>query len=334
VWSLVIGTYASIVFSVIASWAFAGFVPHPRRAEVRMWRELARFGRPVVAGSMIRRVVAELPVLALGPVKGAAVLGQFTYAYRAASQPLGAVVNVGGYVLLPAFSRLSSHDERFRAAVLTSLRWLCILSFPAGMLMIPLGRPAVILGFGAQWRDAGDAAMVLGVYCVALSLDSIASEAWKAVARTDMLPRMHGLSLVLTALLVGALVEPFGLIGVTVGMSVAAVGVAVYATRGMSRVLDIPLGDLLREIWPPALASTLMAASLYCLQHWVVRAEQHGIALGIALVALEALLGTALYALVMARVAPGPTRQVLDAARALPARLRARRGAAGAAGAA
>lgn len=196
--------------------------------------------------------------------------------------------------------------------------------------MIPLAPPAVVLVFGERWREAGHAAMVLGVYCVALSLDSIASEAWKAVARTDMLPRMHGLSLVLTAVFVGALVEPFGLIGVTVGMSLAAAGVAAYATRGMSRVLGIPLADLLRELWPPALASTLMAGGLYCLQRWVVRAEHHGIALGIALVALEALLGGVLYTLVMARVAPGPTGELLRAARALPGRLRERSQAAGA----
>ena len=180
------------VMNVSAAWVFARWRPRPRLARRDTWRELARFGRPVVGGNLIRRLVQEIPVLALGRFSGAGALGQFTYATRIATQSLGAVVNVGGYVLLPAFSRLSVHDERFRTAVRTALRWLCILSFPAGMLLVPLGMPAVVLIFGEQWRVAGHAAMALGVYCAALGLDSIASEAWKANARTDMLPRMHG----------------------------------------------------------------------------------------------------------------------------------------------
>jgi PST family polysaccharide transporter len=324
VWALVIGTYSAALLKVIAAWLFARWRPRPRLARMDTWRELGRFGRPVVAGNLIRRAVEEIPVLALGRFSGAGALGQFTYATRVASQSLGAVVNVGGYVLLPAFSRLSAHDDRFRTAVRTALRWLCILSFPAGMLLVPLGTPAVVLVFGEQWRAAGHAAMALAVYCSALSLDSIASEAWKANARTDMLPRMHGVSLVLTIVFVGALVQ-FGLLGVTIGMSAAAVGVAAYAVRGMSHALNIDLRDLLREIWPPAVAACLMAGALFCLEHFVVRADRYATAAGLALVALEALLGAAVYLSILGVLAPGSTRQLVGVARERLGRLWSRR---------
>jgi O-antigen/teichoic acid export membrane protein len=314
VWALVIGTYAAAVLNVIAAWVFARWRPRPRLARRDTWRELARFGRPVVAGNVLRRAVQEIPILALGRFSGAGALGQFTYATRAASQSLGAVVNVGGYVLLPAFSRLSAHDARFRTAVRTALRWLCILSFPVGMLLVPLGTPAVVLVFGEQWREAGHAAMALAVFCSALSLDSIASEAWKANARTDMLPRMHGVSLLLTIVFVGGLVH-FGVVGVAIGMSAAAVGVAAYAVYGMSHALGIELADLLREIWPPALAACLMAGALFCLEHFAVRSDTHGTFAGLALVAAETLLGLAAYVGILAVFAPRSVRELLSAAR-------------------
>lgn len=314
VWALVIGTYASAILNVTAAWVFARWRPRPRLARRDIWRELSRFGRPVVGGNLIRRLVQEIPVLALGRFSGAGALGQFTYATRIGTQSLGAVVNVGGYVLLPAFSRLSVHDERFRTAVRTALRWLCILSFPVGMLLVPLGTPAVVLIFGEQWRLAGHAAMALGVYCAALGLDSIASEAWKANGRTDMLPRMHGVSLLLTIVFVGALVH-FGVVGVAIGMSAAAVGVAAYAVRGMSHALGIELGDLVREIWPPAIAACLMAGGLFCLEHFVVHADRHGLAGGLALLVAETLIGGALYLALLAAVAPDSVRQLLGAAR-------------------
>jgi O-antigen/teichoic acid export membrane protein len=332
VWALVIGTYASALLNVVAAWLFAGWRPRPRLARLDTWRELARFGRPVVTGNLIRRAVMEIPVLALGRFSGPGALGQFTYATRVGTQSLGAVINVGGYVLLPAFSRLSAHDARFRTAVRTALRWLCVLSFPAGMLLVPLGTPAVVLVFGEQWRDAGHAASALGVYCAALGLDSIASEAWKANARTDMLPRMHGVSLLLTVVFVGALVQ-FGVVGVAIGMSAAAVGVAAYAVRGMAHALNIELADLVREIWPPALAACLMAGALFCLEHFVVRSDTRGTIAGLSLVAAEALLGFAVYLGFLAVLAPRSVRELLGAARDRLGRLGGRRDA-GQAGAA
>jgi PST family polysaccharide transporter len=324
VWSLVIGTYASILSTLIGGWIFVRWRPRLREASLDTWRELARFGRPVMAGNLIRSFVLQVPVLALGRVKGPSAIGQFTYASRTANQPLGAVVNVGGMVLLPAFSRLSAFDARFRAAVRMALRWLCVISFPACMLLLPLGTPAVVLVFGERWRPAGHAVMILSVYSAALSLDLIASEAWKASARTYMLPRMHGLSLVLMAVLVGALVVPFGLVGVAVGMSLSAVGVAAYAVRGMGHALGIRVGDLLNELWPPAVAACVMAAGLFCLEHFVVRADLHATFAGLVLLALETLVGVAVYLAILAMLAPEPTRQLVRGVRRLTARLRSR----------
>lgn len=319
VWALIIGTYAQATVNVVAAWALAGWRPHPRLATIAMWRELARFGRPVLGAELIRRVVSEVPVVAIGRFIGTGALGQFTYASRVASQPIGAIVNAGGYVLLPAFSRLSAHDARFRAALLRALRWVCALAFPAGMIIVPLGMPAVVLIFGEQWRQAGYGAMALGVACAALALDSIASEAWKAYGRPDMLPRMHGISLLLTTLCVAATVS-FGMVGVTIGLSASAVGVAAYAVRGMSSVMDIPIRRLLAEIWPPAVAAVVMATCLVCLEFLVVHADSRGTLVGLALLAGETLIGVALYLGVLTVVARSAVRELLAALRDLNAR--------------
>jgi O-antigen/teichoic acid export membrane protein/GT2 family glycosyltransferase len=313
-WALVIGTYASALVTVLAAWLFAGWRPRPHLASVPMWRELAKFGRLVMGANMIRHVTLELPIIALGRFKGPSVLGQYTYSSRVAQQPLGAVINAGGYVLLPAFSRLAPHDLRFRAAVRRALRWLCITAFPAGLLLVPLGVPAVVLVFGHRWHTAGVGAAALGVYCAALSLDSIASEVWKARARTDMLPRMHTLALLVTIVGVGAGL-PFGVLGVAIGLSVSSIVVAAYAVHGMGTVAGIALADLWREIWPPAAASLLMAGALFCLEQFVVHADRRAVVPGLALVLGQAVLGLALYAAVLFSLSPGFARELLAAAR-------------------
>lgn len=321
VWALVIGTYASAVVKTVAAWGLAGRRPRPRRASIAMWRELAGFGRPVVIAELIRRVAIQVPVVALGRFSGAGPLGQFTYANRVAAQPLGAIVNVGSYVLLPALARLSAHDGRFRAAFLRSLRWMCAVAFPAGLILVPLGVPAVVLVFGETWRDAGYAAMALSGFCAATALDSLASETWKAAGRPDMLPRMHAISLTLTVVLVAAFV-PLGLVGVAAGLSLAATGVAIYAVGGAARVVGLPVARLVREIWPPGAAALAMAGVTYAVEHGLVHAERHGTVVGLLLLAAETLLAAAVYLAVLAAAAPATAAELRAGVATLLRRLR------------
>jgi hypothetical protein len=83
----------------------------------------------------------------------------------------------------------------------------------------------------------------------------------------------------------------------------------------MSRALGIALADLLSEIWPPAIAATAMAGALFCLEHFVVHAERHGTILGLLLLAVETLLGVAIYMSMMSVLAPHVTRELLGALR-------------------
>lgn len=320
VWALVIGTYASALVQTGSSWWLGRWRPQPRLASFSMWRELARYGRPVVISEFVRRVANQAPVVALGRFAGAGPLGQFTYASRVATRAPAAITNVGSYVLLPAFARLSAHDDRYRPAFLRALRWMCAIAFPAGLIFVPLGLPAVVVIFGEPWRDAGYGAMALAGYCATASLASIAAEAWKASGRTDLLPRMHGLALALTLVLVVALL-PFGLVGVCAALSLASIGVGVYAVRGAAHVVGLPVKRLIAEIWPPAVAALVMAGGVYALERGLVHADRHGGAAGLALLVGETVIAVAVYLAAMAVVAPGTTRELV---RAL-ARLRSRR---------
>ena len=69
-------------------------------------------------------------------------------------------MNALSYVLMPALSRISDDEERFRAAVLRSLRWMMVVAFPASLILLALGEPLTVLVFGPDWRPAGRAAAV------------------------------------------------------------------------------------------------------------------------------------------------------------------------------
>jgi O-antigen/teichoic acid export membrane protein len=320
VWGLVAGTYASVAVQAILSWTLIRWRPKPRLASIAMWRELVGYGRHVILGEIVRRVTRELPTVLVGRFVGTAALGQYQYAYRVAGRPLATVVSSTSYVLFPAFARISHDRPRFRQAFLRALRWVCVVSFPASLILFPLGEPVVVLVFGDQWQQAGAALTAMCGYTAGHAFVSLGAEVFKAAGRPQLLPRMHAVSAALTAILMLALL-PFGLIGVAAALSLRSVGTAVYAMWATGTVLELPLRRLLTQIWPPAAAALLMAAVVFPLERLVVDADSHSTPVGLALLAGEALLAVAVYLGALITLAPSLRREL----RALP-RLARRRG--------
>lgn len=324
VWGLVLGTYASAAVASVLSWALVRWWPKLRLASFQMWRELAGYGRHVLASEVVRRVGDVVPVALLGRFVGAAALGQFRYGVRIAMLPQMAVMEAGSYVLFPAFARIATEGERLRKAFVRTFRWMTMTTIPVGLALFPLSVPLAVLVFGERWREAGEAAMAMCAYPGARSVVSIAAETFKATGHPEILPRMHMLSACLAALLMLAML-PFGLLGIAAAVSLSSIGVAAYAIRGVHLVTEIPVRRMLSEIWPPAVAAIIMAGSVYGLELFVIDAESRGTALGLALLAAEAALVAAIYLAALAALAPRMARDFTGLTRVARDRL-ARRG--------
>jgi O-antigen/teichoic acid export membrane protein len=304
VWGLVLAQYASVLVSSVLSWTLARWRPQLRLASFSMWRELISYGRHTIAATTVIRVSEEIPVLLLGRFTGAAPLGQFRYGRRIASLPLAMLMAAASYVLFPAFARIATERERFHASVLRALRWMAILAFGGGLIMIPLAEPLTTLAFGAIWSDAGKAAMALGVFTAARGVSSLIVETLKADGRPDVVTRLNVVEVVVgTAAMIALL--PFGLVGVCIGLSIGSVVRAAYAFDRAHNVVGLPLKRMLDAIRAPLFASLAMVAVLFPLETLVVQAGDQATAVGLLLVALEAALGFAIYAGILHALVPG-----------------------------
>jgi hypothetical protein len=79
-----------------------------------------------------------------------------------------------------------------------------------------------------------------------------------------------------------------------------------------------------REIWPAAVASVAMGGGLFLLEHFAVRSDRHGTALGLVLIAAEAALGAVVYLGLLAVLAPATARELASGVRGLAGRFAAR----------
>lgn len=311
-WGLVIGYYAGAVADIVLSWALLHWWPRLRQISWSMWRELAGYGRFVLAAHTVALGTQQLPVLLIGRFSGASQLGQYRYAERLSTTPAGFVIQAGAYVLFPAFARITGDRVRFRAAMLHSLRLMCALSFPLTTMLIPLGVPAAVLLFGDVWRNAGYATMALAAEAVAGTMTSFASEVLKADGHPERLTRVHIVLFGSSAIAMLALL-PLGLIGVCAGVSIGAIAASVYALAQVRRLNDgIGFRDFGREVLPSLVSAFVMAAVITPLEFLVVHADERGTFVGLVLLAGEAIAGLLVFAASMLVLAPATAREMRD----------------------
>ncbi|MDX6491612.1 MAG: hypothetical protein QOD43_1857 [Gaiellaceae bacterium] len=320
VWALVLGTYASELAQVVASWKASGFRPHLRRASFGMWKELARYGRHVLAATFIDHVALVANTVLLGRFVSTSALGEFRYATRFGIVPQELVVNAASYVLLPAFSRISHDQERFERGFQRSLRWVMVFVVPASLLLLPLGRPLVVLLLGERWLPAGIALMALCAWSAPRAAGSVIGESLKAAGRTDILPRLHLVQAVLAIVFMLAFL-PFGLTGVAAGVAVGSVLAQGYALVRAARVLRFGRRAIVSAVWPPYVAAAPMIAVVFLLDRLSVHAEAHGVGAGLGLLVLEGLLGVAVYLVSLAVLAPSTAAELGTAVHAIRARI-------------
>ncbi len=310
VWGLVIGNYVQIGVDAAATWALARWRPRPGLASFGMWRELVRFGRHVIAAGVVQRAGEQVDRVLVGRFVGTAALGQYQYALRLAMAPFEATLAVAAHVLFPAFARISHDRDRLSSAYLRSLRWVMVVSMPASLILFPLGEPLAVILFGEVWRPAGQALMAMCLFAAGNSLLSICLEGAKAYGRPAVLARVHLVMMGATAAAMLALL-PLGLDGVAAGLSVGAVVGGAYAAFAFSRTVAMPLGRIWAEVWAPGTAAVVMAAAIYPLEHFVLRASTRGVVAGLALIALEAILAALVYVAALWRLAPERGRMIL-----------------------
>ena len=293
-WALVIGMYASAATWVLLSWWLAKWHPFRGRFSFRIWRELAGFGLPLLIDEIAERSCEMVQQVLVGRVFGTAGLGQFRYGYRVASLPSLALIQICGFVLFPAFSRISSDGTRFRQAFLRALGWIWLAALPVGALLLALGQPVVVLLLGEKWRAAGAAASAMAGIGLCAALYSVAAQAIKGAGRSSLLNWFPAITVGLGLPLI-LLLLPFGLVGVGVAISVNSMVVGFVSLVLARSVVGVSVRDTIACVMPSTVSALLALGVVMPLERFVVRSDRYPGLLGLASIVAECVLFSVVY---------------------------------------
>lgn len=324
VWALVAAAYASIVVEAVAAWLACGFRPRRREASMTMWRDLARFSRPLVIGEVVRRVTLQVDVFVLGRFTSPTTLGQYRNGQMLASQPAGVFTQVTSYVILPAFARLAVVPQRLAAAARHAYWVAYSVIVPMSLALIPLGVPLAVTALGPTWRPAGQAIAALSGMLLGNCVWSISAELIKGIGALQFQLRLQWLALVLTVILLVPAGVLWGLIGVSVALSVSTCMIVSLIMVGVARILRLSPRVLFRGLLTPGLASVPMVAAMFLFQHAVnlVAAPE---AARVALLIADVVLGAVVYTAILGVIDPPRRRAAAGVTARALARIRAGR---------
>jgi O-antigen/teichoic acid export membrane protein len=318
-WGFVLATYAAACARTTVVWSLARWRPSRGLVSWQIWRALSSYGRPVVLSSLLREVGFAGSTAVVGRALGTSELGRFRSAQRLVQQANSAIIFGSGYVLLPAFARIWQNEGRFQDAVLRALRTLTLIVFPISLVFIPLGRPFAVILLGEKWRGAGPIMMALAGVGIALALDSVSSEAFKATGHTEILPRMHSLTAVAPVAFMLALLH-FGAPGMGLAMSLGMCVVAAYAVRALSRIARIPLRIILAQLGPASSCSLAMCAAVYLLDRYIVQSGHARGLLGLGLLILDLLAAAVVYLGLLSLIARRSANELMEVGKLLVGR--------------
>ena len=261
VWSLVWGQIAGSLISTVALWFVIDWRPTLKTSK-RVTRRMFSYGGKIVSVNIVSAIVHDADFVVVGRMLGSVMLGLYSIAYRIPEMGITMIIWVIGKVTFPVYAKLRDDQPALRAAFLATLRYLSLLTVPAGIGLALLAEPFVKVLFGENWRGAVPAMQALAVAGCLRSLGSHAGDIYKATGRPDILVK---LGVARAVVLVPAMIwaARYGIEGV----AVAQIFVTALSTAAnlfiAGNMLSVSVWRLLAEFRSAVLGSVLMGVALY-----------------------------------------------------------------------
>jgi O-antigen/teichoic acid export membrane protein len=263
VWSLIAGYIAGTIAMTVAVWHLVDWRPRfrPTRKPVR---RLLGFGGALTGVGIMGAFLNQFDNAVVGRVLGATQLGFYSIANRLPYMFIISLAAATGQVLFPAFATLGGED--MRRGFLTSLRYTTLIALPLTVALITLAEPITLAVFGPHWQPAVAATQVLCLWALMSPVSMVCGNAIKSRGRATLLFMLAIPQAVV--LIVGSLLLVHqGIVAVSwVQAAIAIVAQAVTLTITV-RMLDVHVKDVLVAVGPPILASAVLAAVLYGIDH-------------------------------------------------------------------
>ena len=186
-WSLVGAQLAGAAMTGVAAWWLAPWKPLGRFAWAR-FREMARFGRHMVAGNLLGLLGSYLDNIVVGRWLGAEALGVYGTAFRWGRLPPQALGTIVNQVAFPSYVAVRDEPARLQAAYLRVLRTVTTLALPASLGLLVVAPVLVATLYPPRWAGMVTPLQIFAIFGLVNALVATTGDVFKAAGRPGWIP--------------------------------------------------------------------------------------------------------------------------------------------------
>ena len=261
VWSLVWGQLAGAAVGSILFWVVSPWRPS-LISSLAGSRRLLAFGSQITVVGLLGSFNKNVDYLFVGRSISTAALGVYTLAFRLPQLLIESINTVVGQVAFPVFSQLQRDRAKGRLALRTMLRVSAAIVVPVSLGLFVTAGPVIEIFYGDKWLDAIEPMRYLALAMLAIGLTKNIGDVHKGYGRPGLLNAIGVARLLITVPLLVFAVR-HGLTAVSIAVAVSAAVVAVVTLVVASRVIDIPMSELLGSYRTPAIGGLALLATTW-----------------------------------------------------------------------
>jgi O-antigen/teichoic acid export membrane protein len=259
VWALVVAQIVSELVTAALLWSAMPFRPRLADFDLRQARGLGRFGRHMVAASLLGMLHLQLPTLLAGKLLGAEVLGLYWVSFRWAQLPIQGLTFVANQIAYPVYARLRHDPGRFSDGYLRVLQTILLLAVPTS-IGLALSADAVIgTLYDARWAAAVAPLRILAFYGLFAAIAATTGEVFKGAGVPRWVSRYAVLYNLLIAVGLVVLGRTHGVEGIAWATVLAPLIVSAVALRRVAILLGLPMRRILALLVTPVQGTLAMA---------------------------------------------------------------------------
>jgi O-antigen/teichoic acid export membrane protein len=258
VWSLVYGQIAGEIFTSVALWVIMRWRP-TALLDGLVSRQIFAVGGHAALATLIGIVQANIDYILIGRMLGSAPLGLYMLAFRIPDLVIRNFNWVTQKVAHPILAQLQSDPSRLSEIYLKYLRYITLITVPAGVGIALIAQPFIETFYTPEWLPAVFPMQMIALALAIQSAGYIPGVLYKAINRPDIINRLAPIKLTYATLILWAGTR-WGISGVALGQILVSSLDLCLDCWMASRVVATPLPAIGRAILPAAAAALLMAA--------------------------------------------------------------------------
>ncbi|PLW81518.1 lipopolysaccharide biosynthesis protein [Kineobactrum sediminis] len=259
VWSLVAGSIAGSVMSVVLSLLAVPYWPR-RRFHLAYLSSTWKTSGSYFGGGLLFYLNMNVDLALIGRQLGATPLGYYQNARSLTDEVRSRIAIPLQRVLFPAFSAIQHDRVRMQDSVMRSARILAAIIFPIGFGLSSVSRELVPILYGDKWLPMIPILTMLGLSIALRGSTAIITPVFNAMNRVGLALKynLFGTMLVVTGIVIAL---PYGLEAVSIAIAITSLYSVVTFRIGLG-LIGLRSRHLWKILGPPAVASILMWISI------------------------------------------------------------------------